>query len=162
MVGREGEEEDGMNGAEESRGKHWVKMETARELLDLEIEIQLCFYSDREWEAGRQRESCCGEIGTITQMKQCSHSMYACILTVTSFITQYMHATWIFLCCSVWSAVCGSLNRLLCFNDTLHYRTVLQWWCVFIMLALSFSMFNLKWHNDVCWLSALSCGCLHA
>ena len=41
--GEEEEEEDGMNGAEQSRGKPGVKMERARELLDLETEIQLCF-----------------------------------------------------------------------------------------------------------------------
>lgn len=49
MVEQEEEEEEnvGMIGAEESRGKHGVKMERARELLDLEIKIQPCFHSNR-------------------------------------------------------------------------------------------------------------------
>lgn len=44
---RKKEEEDGMNGAKESRGKHRVKIERAKELLDLETEIQRCIYRDR-------------------------------------------------------------------------------------------------------------------
>lgn len=60
MVAREKEreqerEEDGMNGAEESQGKHGMKMERARVLLDSEIEIQLLLQRRRvkEKAAGR-------------------------------------------------------------------------------------------------------------
>lgn len=74
-----------MNGAEESRGMHGVKMERPRELLDSEIEILRGFYSvrgRRREREGRQKEPFCGEMSTTTQMEQCSHSIYTCSGTI--------------------------------------------------------------------------------
>lgn len=93
-----------MNGAKESRGKHRVKIERGKELLDLETEIQRCIYRDRvkggkekagrkSLSVGRYRHDNTDE--TVQPQHVCMHiyctiihnTVYACYMRILLFFS---------------------------------------------------------------------------